>query len=111
MKHKVFDKFLKSIFSIIEDTLGTKASEYSRGGDKLYNFKRAGEIRRCTPEMALFSMYIKHFTSVQDIVEGLERDGKLPPYEVLEEKFKDSINYHILLWALLKERIEKGDTK
>lgn len=106
MENKVFAKFLKEVFNIIENTLGVKASEYSRGGDKLYNFKRAGEIRRETPEMALFNMYIKHFTSIQDIVEGLEKDGTLPDMKIIEEKLKDSINYHILLWALIKERVE-----
>jgi len=84
--------------------VGTKHEEYSRQDDKLYNFKRAGEIQSCTPEKALIGMYCKHLVSVLDMVKDLD-DLKYPRIKLMMEKISDSINYLVLLEGLLTERI------
>jgi hypothetical protein len=89
----------------ITNVLSTKSAEYSTKEDKHYNFKRAGEVLRKTPETALWGMFSKHFVSIQDIVEATEK-GKVPNREVLEEKIGDAINYLILLETLIKERMD-----
>jgi len=84
---------------------GKKNEEYSRNNDKLHNFKTAAMIRNSTPEDALIGMWLKHLVSVFDIVDDLP---KLPDNSILEEKITDSINYLVLLEALIKEREGKG---
>lgn len=41
----------------------------------------------------------KHTVSVYDMI----RSGKDYPLDLWEEKIKDSINYLLLLWALIQE--------
>lgn len=101
-----FDKMAEHQLERCKEILGLKRSEYAKGKDKLYNFKRAAEIQRCTPERALWGMYVKHLTSVQDIVESIEQ-GEVPNTVVLIEKITDSINYHLLLEGLILERLKK----
>ena len=98
-----FNEFLDAAIKSCRDTLKGKANEYATDDDRFYNFKRAGEIKRETPEKALWGMYLKHLVSVIDIGERIEDELCLPP-EAYAEKLKDSINYHFLLWGLLRER-------
>ena len=48
-------------------------------------------------------MFLKHFVSIQDIVEKIETKGEYPEGDILEEKIGDAINYLILLETLIKE--------
>jgi len=86
---------------------GVKNDEYTRNGDKLHNFKRAASMLSSSPEEALLGMWSKHLTSILDIVKDLESD-KLPSKEIVNEKFSDTINYLLLLEALITERM-KGE--
>jgi len=83
--------------------LTVKGEEYSRGGDRLWNFKAAARMRNSTPEEALMGMKAKHDVSVDDMVAGLAT-GKIPSKEAVAEKFGDSINYLLLLEGLIEER-------
>jgi len=105
MNTEEFNAILESRLSSIKQVLGNKAKEYAVG-DRLYNFKRAAEIQRTTPQQALAGMFMKHLVSVLDLVEG-----SLPPTEyMVNEKIGDAINYLILLEAILKETvIERKD--
>jgi hypothetical protein len=94
--------------------LGPKDKEYSRGGDKLYNFKRAGLLENTTPEKALLGMWAKHLISIIDIIN--EIDQNIPSKEMLNEKFNDNINYLFLLEGLIEDRkiqdtLKLGDIK
>ena len=118
-----FDKMVEQRIKLTKDVLMSKSAEYSTKEDKLHNFKRAAKVAGCSPEQALLGMYLKHLVSVLDMIEAVnlldkEASGKsVTPEEVnkinktvkftkelIEEKIGDSINYHILLEALLKER-------
>ena len=81
--------------------LGPKDAEYSRGGDKLYNFKRAALLENITPEKALLGMWTKHLISIIDIIN--EIDQKIPSKEMLDEKINDNLNYLFLLEGLIKD--------
>ena len=88
--------------------LTAKNVEYSRGGDKLHNFKRAGAKLGCSPARALLGMKSKHDVSVDDLVADMER-GSLPSREMVAEKIGDSINYLLLLEGIIEEaRGEEG---
>ena len=106
MNDDEFSAVLDRRIKLIKHVLDYKSADYSREKDKLHNFKRAAKILGVTPEKALLGMYIKHLTSVLDIVDDIEQ-GKLPTEDILEEKIGDSINYHILLEALINERINQ----
>lgn len=106
MNYKRFNKLLKKRLAQITTVLESKSVEYSTTSDKLYNFKRAAEVMRCSDTRALWGMYMKHFVSIQDIIEKIDNSGDYPPVELLEEKIGDAINYMILLEAIIKEKIE-----
>jgi hypothetical protein len=100
MNTEQFNAILESRLSSIKQVLGNKAKEYAIG-DRLYNFKRAAEIQRTTPQQALVGMFMKHLVSVLDLVEG-----SISPTEyMVNEKVGDAINYLILLEAILKEPV------
>ena len=86
--------------------LANKAKEYAVGDDRLYNFKRAAEIARCTPIQALYGMMLKHVVSSIDIIENADK-GILPSEALLEEKFGDFVNYLILGEAVIKELLDE----
>lgn len=101
MTQEKFDAILENRIATMRTTLASKSKEYAKGSDKLYNFKRAAQIERTTPEKAWLGMWMKHIVSVIDIVEAPENI----PVALLEEKISDSINYLVLLEAMQKERI------
>lgn len=76
-----------------------KAKEYATQ-DRLYNFKVAAGIRDCTPIQALAGMMEKHTVSVYDMCDS----GGEYPIELWNEKITDSINYLLLLRALVEEK-------
>jgi len=107
------EKFNELVNYIVEKKIKAvmcqKSSEYARGGDKLYNFKRSAEMDGISPIEALRGMDLKHRTSISDMLDDC-LDGTQPhSRELWEEKLTDHINYTILLWALLAEQREWYD--
>jgi hypothetical protein len=96
----VVGECINNIYGVLDD----KGFDYSRGGDRLHNFKRAAKVGETTPGKALLGMKLKHDVSILDIVDDLEY-GNLPSVEKLDEKFGDAINYLILLKAVVMEAI------
>lgn len=105
MTQETFDAILENRIAAMRTTMASKSKEYAKGSDKLYNFKRAAQIERTTPEKAWLGMWMKHIVSVIDIVEAPEN----VPVALLEEKIGDSVNYLILLEAMQKERIAQRE--
>lgn len=105
MNREEFDKLLQKRLKATVDTLSSKNKEYASDTDKLHNFKRAGRMLGCTPERALVGMLVKHLVSLLDIVDKIELKKELPTKKLLDEKCGDSINYVILLEALIEERL------
>lgn len=86
----------------INRVLASKAEEYASNSDRLHNFKTAAKILNSTPESALLGFMTKHLVSVVDLVKNCQHEK--PSLELIQEKIGDSINYLILLEALLIER-------
>ena len=107
MKIASFNKLTHKLLNICINTLIYKGKEYSKDSDKLYNFKRAGAMLDQHPAQALRGMKAKHDISLLDIIDQVA-EGKLPTRELLDEKIKDSINYLILLYAIIIEEIENN---
>lgn len=101
-----FNKIVEARIEKIRKVLGKKAKEYARG-DRLHNFKRTAAMLQCTPERALIGFLAKHIVSILDLVDDIEQ-GKPVDLAAWDEKLGDSVNYHVLLDALIIERAGKG---
>ena len=115
MNDKDFDENLEYRISLMRKMLKSKGKEYSIGGDRLSNFKRASKILQCSPEKALIGMWIKHAVSLLDMMDELELKcgtnlGVFPAFKVeeymgtAEEKIGDMINYLAILEIIIRER-------
>ena len=106
MTHDTFNTILHDRLTVIKGVLASKAKEYAtEDGDRLQNFKDAAILGNTTPERALKGMLLKHLVSVFMIIDELDK-GKIASRAMIDEKLGDSINYFILLEALLKERLD-----
>lgn len=101
-----FEKVFKERVQKSMNVLVAKSVDYSRGGDKLHNFKRAGALLQSSPEKALVGMLTKHIVSVLDMVDDIDK-GKYHPLSIWDEKLGDAVNYLFLLDALIAERNNK----
>lgn len=104
MKSEEFEEVINKRIEMCKTVLCNKADEYATD-DRLHNFKVAGELQSCTPVKALGGMMAKHTVSVYDLIDDHEQ-GKTISKEMWAEKIGDSINYLLLLTALLEEDIE-----
>lgn len=104
-----FNAIIREQIDRCENTLCKKAEEYATE-DRLHNFKVAGSIQSCLPTTALAGMMCKHTVSVYDMVQGLE-NGEEYSLDMWNEKIGDSINYLLLLAAMVREQrsIEKEE--
>lgn len=102
MRTEQFENIINNRIETCKSVLCSKAEEYATD-DRLHNFKVAGELQKCTPVKALGGMMSKHTVSVYDLIEDYEQ-GKTISKEMWAEKIGDSINYLLLLTALLAER-------
>ena len=110
MTPEKFDVVVEEMIDLIRETLKSKAVQYARGNDRLWNFKRAAERRRCTPEEALRGISVKHEVAIDDFINDLAEGGCMP-YEQWVEKVMDSVIYNFLLMGLVKERLKEGICK
>jgi hypothetical protein len=79
--------------------LDSKGNEYNEDGeDRLKAFKLAAAYQGITSKQALLGMLTKHLVSISDMCKG----GNYS-VERWEEKIGDSINYLLLLKALVLE--------
>lgn len=98
-----FDKVVEERLESVRQVMLVKGKEYRRKGNAYHNFDRAGAMLGCSRERGLIGMAAKHFVSVLDIVDDVEK-GKLPSLETINEKIGDAVNYLILLEGALKDR-------
>lgn len=106
MDSKRFNDILENTLNDCCRTLGFKAGEYATE-DRLHNFKVAAKLQNCTPLTALAGMMAKHTVSVYDLIQKHEQG--LPVSEAMwGEKIGDSINYLLLLTALVQEELDEA---
>lgn len=101
MQTEQFENIINNRIEKCKSVLCSKAEEYATD-DRLHNFKVAGELQKCTPVKALGGMMAKHTVSVYDLIEDYEQGKEISP-KMWAEKIGDSINYLLLLTALLEE--------
>ena len=98
-----FNQLLETRIIDMRQVLSDKSNDYARNDDRLHNFKRAAALKQETPEKALIGFWVKHVTSILDMVDDLDRKVNAP-IKKWQEKIDDAINYLILLEALIVER-------
>lgn len=86
--------------------LAEKGKEYALGNDRLEHFKDAAAEQDTTPKQALWGMASKHFASLSGMCKSEQGD-----MDRWLEKITDSINYLLLLRALVEEEKEAPDEK
>ena len=98
---KEFNDVVVSQTERCKSLLTAKGSEYSpkaakgTSADRLAHFKKAAVVMNSTPKSALMGMLSKHLISVSDMC--------------TEEKITDSINYLLILRALIEEETHEED--
>ena len=106
MTPEKFEEIVNSRLTYCKKLLVEKGKEYSRNGDRLWNFKLASKIASNTPEMALKGMLIKHWVSILDMIDN---PSAVTPV-MINDKLSDNINYTLLLEGLFIERMDRPGT-
>ena len=105
MNLKQFDQIVTDQISRSEVTLMGKGEEYAENAiaetetDRLAHFKKAAALQDMTTAQAAFGMLSKHLVSVADMV-GSRQSYPLTKWN---EKITDSINYLLILRAIVEE--------
>lgn len=117
MTMKDFNTVVHMQIGLCENLLTSKGKEYATAAytgdstekaivtgrpepDRLLHFKKAAAIINATPKEALLGMLSKHIVSVSDMCTDKETCYTL---EKWEEKITDSINYLLILRAIVEE--------
>ena len=110
MKIAHFNQIVEEQMQKCKDTLIVKAAEYSTE-DRLHNFMVASEFMGVSPEQVCLGFLSKHLVSISDMCMQSSQGGHYT--ELLwDEKIGDSINYLLLLSAIIRrENKNKLDIK
>ena len=100
MNAETFNEIVNSQIDFCLSILVDKAREYATE-DRLHNFKVAAKLQNIPAKQALAGIMVKHTVSVYDMC----RSRGVYPVELWEEKITDSINYLLLLKALVIEEV------
>ena len=106
MTTEKFEVIINSQIEKCKRILCSKAKEYATA-DRLHNFKVAGALQGISPVQALMGMMAKHTVSVADMCMCMS--GETYPQELWDEKITDSINYLLLLSALVREENDENN--
>lgn len=98
------DKFSKAVTDQVTrcmDLLLVKSKEYddNKNIDRLNHFKVAAALMEVPQEVALMGMLSKHLASVSKMC----MTGKAYSMDTWNEKITDSINYLLILAAMVRE--------
>ena len=106
MRHDDFNKIVKEQLQECEALLSVKCAEYASAPleriDRLAHFKKAAALRGTSSKDALFGMLAKHIVSLADMC----ADRNRYPHEMWIEKITDTINYLLILRAMVEEDAE-----
>lgn len=100
MNQEQFDAVVEQRLQKIRGVLISKGKEYADGSDRLINFKLGAQIQGVSPIECLRGYMTKHIASVYTSLKSPNDVASA----VWDEKIGDTINYLILLEALLQEK-------
>ena len=109
MNQKEFNEVIGRQTDRCKSMLIAKGSEYASKAvknaavDRLAHFKKAAVVMNSTPKAALMGMLSKHLISVSDMCTDERQYAK----EQWDEKITDSINYFLILRAIVEEELSE----
>ena len=106
MTNKEFERVVLDQLEFSKNLLIRKGEEYSLEEDRLIAFKKAARLQNETPKQSLCGMMTKHVISLYDMCESNE----IFTEERWREKITDTINYLLLLRALVVEEKKERPT-
>jgi hypothetical protein len=92
------EKVLDRRIDKIREVLGNKHKEYAFDNDYLINFTSAAKFDDTTPEQINWGYMMKQLVAVRKMVKNPD---KVYSKDYIDEKIGDTINYLILLEAIL----------
>ena len=106
MTNEEFEIVLNERLADTKQRLASKAGEYASGNNRMHNFEASGRMNDESREKALWGMMSKQIVAVKDMVDMVENDDidNIELFQI-DEKIGDTINYLILLEAMLIERV------
>ena len=111
MNQKEFNEVIVRQTDYCKSMLVAKGAEYAPRAvknmavDRLAQFKKAAVMMNTTPKVALMGMLSKHLISVSDMCTDERQYSK----EQWNEKITDSINYFLILRAIVEEELHEED--
>lgn len=109
MNQKEFNEVIIRQTDRCKSMLVAKGAEYApraaknTAEDRVTHFKKAAVVLNTTPRAALMGMLSKHLISVSDMCMGEQQYSK----EQWDEKITDSINYFLILCAIVEEELNE----
>lgn len=100
MKQKQFDEIVNKQLNECKKVLLNKGHQYSLDDDRLSHFKRSANLMNTNEKQALFNMLTKHLISISDMCLSKTKFD----LSLWNEKITDSINYLIILRAIVEEK-------
>lgn len=107
MTNEKFSEVVTAQLQACKSLLTSKGEEYSLDTDRLIAFRRAAALQGETVKQALAGMLAKHVVSVYDMC---MTDGDFSE-ERWKEKITDTINYLLILSAVIWEEKHEGSDR
>ena len=104
MNIKEFNNVIDDQLERCKYVLTRKGNEYAPFEDRLEHFKKSAVLMHTNPKKALFAFMTKHLISISDMC---ETETTL---EEWNEKITDSINYLLILKAIIMEECNEKYT-
>ena len=98
-----FNEIVDSQMNQCVKVLAEKGKEYVFSNDRLDHFKNSAAEQDINPKQALWGMTSKHLTSLGGMCKA--ENGNYAP-EVWSEKITDTMNYLLLLLAIVTEEVD-----
>lgn len=102
-----FNAIIQAQMDWCMNKLVAKAVEYSEDDDRLHNFRVTAALRDTDMRDAVAGMMAKHTVSVYDMCNAIDLDD----LDQWDEKIGDSINYLLLLRAVVQEEYWENQPK
>lgn len=103
MKNDVFNGYVEMQIENCRNMLVRK-SDYGSQEDRLHNFQAFADLAGVSLEQVCGGYLGKHLVSVYDLIKKTE-NGEPTDLDVWDEKITDSINYFIILSAIVHGRM------
>ncbi len=107
MNKETFERYKNHLLKKAAKIRSAKEGEYFSESDLLGNFRKIAEFRETSLPETIMTLGSKHLQSISEMVNHSSQDSHLiedqPTIDEWDEKFVDSINYLLKLYAAIRE--------